>query len=272
MWLDPDTVAALVGSLGLAFILLTTAVWRTRRRYSGYARWTVAGPLLLISLFLANLRPDVPEWFSVIAANALLVLSSILCLEGARQFRGLPPRLGFVYAGGAAAIGAVAFFLYVVPDLNIRGTVMSTWLGVALGLASSVLLRGFVPSMHTMGLRLTGGLFALTAATHAARAVYLLFAPALNDLFALSSVNGAFFLAFFVEVSLFPVGFMLIADDRLVADLKDVRKRMRKADAKVARTRSGSGVARKRPARSRFRRTADCAPGSRAPADRARAA
>src|SRR5262249_24739257 len=159
------------------------AVWRTRRRYSGYGRWTIAGPLLLLSLFLASLRPNAPQWLSVVVANGVLVLASILCLEGARQVRGLAPRRGFVYASGAAASGGVAFFLYVVPDLNIRVIVMSAWLGLVLGLASIILLRGGMPA-STLGLRLTGGLFALTAATHVARAVYLLFAPGLNDLFA----------------------------------------------------------------------------------------
>jgi PAS domain S-box-containing protein len=255
MWLDPDTVAAIVGSLGLAFILLTIAVWRTRRRYSGYGRWTIAGPLLLLSLFLASLRPNAPQWLSVVTANGVLVLASILCLEGARRCRGLEPRRGVVYASGAAAVGGVAFFLYVVPALNIRAMVMSTWLGIVLGRAAIVLLRGDPP---TLGLRLTGGLFALTAATHVARAVYLLFVPGLNDLFALSSVNGAFFLAFFVEVSLFPVGFMLIADDQLVSDLKDVRKRMRRADAKVAHAREAEAVLRE--SDRQFRTLANAAP------------
>jgi signal transduction histidine kinase len=246
MWLDLHTVAALVGSLGLAFILLTIAVWRTRRRYSAYSRWTIAGPVLLLALFLAILRPNVPDLISVVAANALLALSSILCLEGAREFRGLTPRNYFVYAGAVATIGAVAFFLYVIPDLTIRATIMSTWLGLTLGLASVILLRGNVPSPYTLGVKLTGGLFALTAATHLARAVYLLLAPPLTDPFALSSLNGAFFLVLFVELSLFPVGFMLIADDRLASDLIDVRKRMRRADAKVARAREAEAVLRER--------------------------
>ena len=257
MSLDPHTVAAIVGSLGLAFILLTIAVWRTRRRYSGYGRWTIAGPLLLVSLFLASLRPHAPQWLTVVAANAILVLASILCLEGARQFRGLAPRRAFVYASGATAIGGVAFFLYVVPDLNIRGTMMSIWLALVLGRAAIVLLRSGVPT-PTLGLRLTGGLFALTAATHVARVGYLLFAPGLDDLFALSGTHGAFFLVFFVEVSLFPVGFMLIADDQLVSDLKDVRKRMRRADAKVAHAREAEAVLRE--SDRQFRKLANAAP------------
>jgi len=258
MWLDLHTVAALVGSLGLAFILLTIAVWRTRRRYSGYFRWTIAGPLLLLSLFLAILRPNAPELITVVAANALLALSSILCLEGAREFRGLVPQNDFVYAGAAVTIGALAFFLYVVPDLTIRATIMSTWLGLVLALASIVLLRGNVPSPYSLGMRMTGGVFALTAATHLARAVYLVFAPPLTDPFALSSFNGAFFLVLFVEMSLFPVGFMLIADDRLASELNNVRKRMRRADAKVARTREAEAVLRE--SDRQFRTLANAAP------------
>jgi PAS domain S-box-containing protein len=135
--------------------------------------------------------------------------------------------------------------------------VMSIWLALVLGGAALILLKGGVPA-STLGLRLTGGLFALTAATHVARAVYVFFAPGVNDLFALSSVNGAFFLAFFVEVSLFPVGFMLIADDQLVSDLKDVRKRMRRADAKVAHAREAEAVLRE--SDRQFRTLANAAP------------
>src|SRR5262249_39357647 len=154
MWLDPHTVAAIVGSLGLAFILVTIAVWRIRRRYSGYGRWTIAGPLLLLSLFLASLRPNAPQWLTVVAANAAVVLASILCLEGARQFKGLAPRSAFVYASGGAAIGGLAFFLYIIPDLDSRAIVMSIWLGLVLGYAAMVLLRGGVPT--SLGLQLTG--------------------------------------------------------------------------------------------------------------------
>jgi PAS domain S-box-containing protein len=257
MWLEPRTVAAIVGSLGLAFTLLTIAVWQMRRRYPGYGRWTIAGPFLLFSLFLSNLRPNAPDWISVVAANAVLALASILCLEGAREFRGLPPRSAFVYTGGAATIGGVAFFLYVVPDLNIRAALMSTWVGLVLALASLILLRG-LPTEHTLGLRLTGSLFALTAATHVARVVYLLFGPPLNDLFALSSVNGALFLALFAQVSLFPIGFILLADERLISELKDVQKRMRRADAKAARAREAEAVLRE--SDRQFRTLANAAP------------
>jgi hypothetical protein len=52
----------------------------------------------------------------------------MLYLEGAREFRRLPPHSWFVYAGGVATIGAVTFFVYFVPNQNSRAAVMSGWM------------------------------------------------------------------------------------------------------------------------------------------------
>jgi hypothetical protein len=94
MQLDPHTVAAVAGSLGLVLVLVTTtAVWWTRGRYPGYGRCTIAGPMLLLSLFLLCLRPKAPARVNMVAANTVLAVASILS------------RSWLVYAGGVLAIG-----------------------------------------------------------------------------------------------------------------------------------------------------------------------
>jgi PAS domain S-box-containing protein len=257
MRLDPRTAVTIGVLLLLVFTVFAAAIWWTRRRYPGYSRWTLAGLLLLLSLFLLSLRPNAPDWISIVSANALLVLASILYLEGAREFRGLPPRVWLSYAGGAVVIGTLAFFRYVVPNLNARAAVMSTFLGVVSLLVSLTLLRG-IPRAHTFGLRLTGSIFALCAATNIVRAVYCAFGPPIGDLFALSGANGAFFLGIAAQMTLFSVGFILLADERVVSDLMEAKERVRRADAEVAQRREAEAVLRE--SERQFRILANAAP------------
>jgi PAS domain S-box-containing protein len=243
MRLDPRIAVAIGALLLLVFTLFATAIWWTRRTYPGYTRWTVAGLLLLLSLFLLSLRPNAPAWITIVGANGLIVLASILYLEGAREFRGLPPRVWLAYAWGVVVIGTLAFFCYIVPNLNVRAAVVSTFLGVVSLLISLTLLRG-IPPAHTFGLRLTGSIFALCAATNVVRAVYCAFGPPIDDLFALSGANGAFFLGIAAQMSLFSIGFILLADERVISDLMEARERVRRADAEVAQRREAEAVLR----------------------------
>jgi hypothetical protein len=90
------------------------------------------------------------------------------------------PRSWLAFAGGAAAIGAVAFFLYVVPNMNARVGVISTFLGIVMALATIILLRR-IPPAHRFGQTFTGAMFALCAATLLARALYCYLGPPMGD-------------------------------------------------------------------------------------------
>jgi PAS domain S-box-containing protein len=222
MQLDPHMATMVV--MGLVFTGLATLVLWTGRRYPGYRRWLWVGPLNVLALFLLNLRPRAPDWVSMVVANAVLVLASIFHLEGAHEFRRLPARRRLVYTGGVAAIGGVAFFLYIVPNLNARAAIISTFLAVVF-MGSSIALLAASPPMHGLGLRLTSTLSGLCAATNIVRAVYCSFGPPLANVFALSGLNGALFLLISVQVSLLPIGYILIADERIIRDLREAKER-----------------------------------------------
>src|SRR5262252_6893686 len=132
MRFDPAAVMTAFGVMWLLLSMVSATVWWTRRhrRHPGFGRWTFAGLVLLVALFLLTLRPNAPEWISMVCANALLALASIFCLEGARDFRGRLHRRWATYAAGIATIGLHAFFLYVAPNLNARAVVMSGFIGV----------------------------------------------------------------------------------------------------------------------------------------------
>jgi len=257
MQLDPRTVVIVFGVMWLTFSVLAAAVWWTRRGYRGFGRWATAGPAVMLSLFLAGLRPHAPDWVTVVCANAVLTLAVILLFEGARELRGQPPRAGLVYAAGLVTIGTLAFFLYVVPSLNARATVMSTFVAVDLLLTAKALLRA-IPRGQGFGLQVTGYIFLICSATHAARAVYCALGPRVDDVLALSGASGAFFMALAAETALLPVGFMLVAHDQVVSDLNDAAERASKASTEVKRRREAEAVLRE--SERRFRMLSDAAP------------
>jgi PAS domain S-box-containing protein len=256
MHVAPSTVMTLLGVLGLLVTGLATLLWWTRRSYPGFGRWATAGPLAALSLFLLRLRPNVPDWVSMVGANAVLVFASVLYVEGARQLRGRPPRSGLVHAGGVLTVASYAFFFYVVRSANGRAAVMSAFMGVVLLLAAITLLRP-IHAARSFGLWLTAGLFALCGAIHLVRAMYCSLGPPLTGLF-LSGVQGALDFGTAVPMSLFPIGFLLLADERVLSDLIVAKERVWRADAEVARQREAEAVLRE--SERQFRTMANAAP------------
>ena len=219
MQLDPRTLVTVAVLLGLLFGLRSAAIWRTGRAYPGYSRWAVATLFVVIGLCLSSLRPLAPDWISIVSANTFIVISSILYLEGAREFRSFPPRVWLVYAAGVVAVAAVAFFDYVVPSLNARVAVMSLFIGTALILASVRLLEN-IPPGRKFAIRLIGALFSLSAAVLIVRGLYFVFAPPGRDVFALSTINSAFYAGTLLSVTGFTLGFHLLADERVMLELQ----------------------------------------------------
>src|SRR5215469_13960929 len=164
MRLDPGTMLTVTMLLVLLFTLLVAAIWWTRSTLPGYGRWSAAGLLLVASPLLALLRPLASDWVSVVSANAVLSIGSILYMEGARLFRGLRPRLWPIYVTGAAAMAVLWYFDFITPNVNARIFAISLFLAIVLTLASITLLKD-MPAGHKFGLTLTGGMFALCAGT-----------------------------------------------------------------------------------------------------------
>jgi PAS domain S-box-containing protein len=257
MQFDPRTAAVTIAIVWLAVSALSAAAWWTRRRYDGFGRFAIAGPGTVLALLLLSLRHIAPDWVSVLGANGLLLWASLLYLEGARAFRGLPPHRWSVSAGGLATIGIVALFTYVVPTLNGRAAAMSAYLAIVSQLAAVTLLRA-VPPGRVLGLRVTGSAFALCGATHVVRAAYFAFGPRFDDVAALSGAAGPLFALIVAEMSVFPVGLMLAVHERMTADLKEATEQARTADAEVARQREAESVLRE--SERRFRAMSDTSP------------
>ena len=166
-------------------------------------------------------------------ANTLLAAAAILSLEAIREFRSAPPTVWPLYAAGGLTILVIVFFDYVVPSVNARISALSLFLAIIAILCSVTLLKE-MPAGRRFGMTFTGGMFAIWALTHVARAIYFYFASAASSLFAPSWINGAFILGASLGVVCCSVGFVLMTDERVMIDLQDAKSQAIRTNQELA--------------------------------------
>src|SRR5580658_10135998 len=192
MQLDNRTL--IVSSLLVTAVLslLDILIWRTRNTFPGFGRWAVAHALFAPTLLLFSLRSILTDWWTMTAANTLAVITTILVLEAAREFRGLPPRVWQAYVGGACGLAIILYFRYVMNSLNVRVLVAALTMGAIGVLAAKALLTN-VPEDQKVGMQYTGWLMALCAILQMWRGIYIFLEPPITDLFAPTRLNAAAF-------------------------------------------------------------------------------
>jgi two-component system, cell cycle sensor histidine kinase and response regulator CckA len=255
MHVSEPALVAVTAFLFVIWALRGAMIWRVQRNYPGHSRWTGAGLLILAAMCLFNMWPLISGGLFIAAANTMVVIAPILYLEGAREFRGLPPRNWFGYAACAAVIAAVFYFDYAAPSLHLRVYLVSSFMGIVFTLASIQLLKGSAPG-HRRRTTFTGCMFALCGAVIMARAIYFyLEQPSSNSP---SGINGAFFVAILVSVGGISLGIALLADERAKSDLANAKEEASRAIAEAAERRRSEALLRE--SEERFRSLADTAP------------
>ena len=220
MHLDNRTVVVVSIFITLILGLLTALVWRTRKTYPGFGRWTIGNLLVPLGLVLLSLRGILPDWVTIVLANTSSILAAILFLEGTREFRGMRPRLASAYFGGGFTTLALIYFRYAVDDINARIVTISLVLGIYSLCCAATLLKD-MPAGCKPSMAFTGTVFAVVGAADLIRAIYFLNHPPLAELFAPSLLNAVFFLNLGAASIAWSFGFLLLTNDRLVMDLKD---------------------------------------------------
>lgn len=224
MQLDNRTIAVVSIFITLILGLLTAFVWRTRKTYPGFGRWTLGNLLVPVCLLLLSSRGTLPDWITIVLANTCSILASILFLEGTREFRGLRPRVTFTYLAGGITVLAVVYFRYGNNNINTRIVAVSLCLGILSLCTGGTLLKnmtaGCKPSMM-----FAGSVFMVLGTANLTRAIYFFNHAPLPGLFAPSLLNGAFFVNLAAASIAWSFGFLLLTNDRLVMDLKGAESR-----------------------------------------------
>ena len=212
MPLDTHTLIVVAIFVVLVPGLMGALIWRSTIVYPG--RWVLGNLSAACALILLLLRGAVPDWISIVLANALAIVAALAFFQGIQRFRGLPIAWWPECTMSALAIAGVAYFRYLNDNIDARIVVMSAALG-GIGIACGVILLKDMPRERRMGLTVTGLLFLLGGAFHLLRgADALIFAP-VTSLFDRSASNNVFFLFISVAAVSWSLGFIVITSEVL---------------------------------------------------------
>lgn len=120
--LDARTLVAITFLVALVPSAIGALVWQTKRSYPG--RWVLGNVLAAIAAGLLALRGTLPDWLSIVVANALIIAAGIAFLQGFRRFRGLPVRWWPECVIAALTLAAMIWFRYVNNNINARILIM----------------------------------------------------------------------------------------------------------------------------------------------------
>lgn len=125
MTLDFRTLLIVHVLVSVALALLMVVFWRSHRSTPGLAHWTLGACLIGVATIFGTLRGFIPEFFTIVVANAMGVAGMAAMWIGIRLFYGRSASWG----GALWVVAGVALFLalqtYVVDDIQSRIVVIS---------------------------------------------------------------------------------------------------------------------------------------------------
>jgi signal transduction histidine kinase len=218
--------------------LLDILIWRMRTTFPGFGRWAIAHALFTPTLLLFGLRMILPDWITIVVANIIATTLTLIVIEAAREFRGLPPRTWQAYAAGALNLALILFFRYATDILNVRILVASLFMGGAVLFAAKVLLTD-IPKDQAIGMKYTGWLLVACGLLQIWRGIYYFMQPPMADFFLPTKVNAISFVGMAVALTGVSFGVIVMSGERLMSDLRNSERQTAKANFELNRLRRG---------------------------------
>lgn len=226
MQIDIRTLTLLLGlALALQFVSLTIQYILNRSR-PGLGWWLCATGLGALG-FATNILRDHPVLGPtfILAGNAFFFGGCCAILIGTRRFFGRPAGLGPVLAVWAMLVLVAAAFIWVLDCLTCR------WVNASLGvgLLSLAVARDFLrfrTADHRGAAIFLAATFGLSAAFFTARGLQPVFGPAISDFFSPSGMQVATYMVTLAASSLYTYGFIILVNQRLLAENRDAVRNM----------------------------------------------
>ncbi len=224
MHLDNRTLAIVALFTALFLGILGLLISKTRRTYPGFGRWTAGNLAMAVYLLLFGFRGLMPDFLSLVCANAIAILAAILFLEGIREFCGLRARHWPAVVGGGLIFAAVIYFHYVTPNIGARVLALSLYLSM-LGVLSAKTLLMDLPAGRRLGLLVTTGSYLFFGLLQLIRGVYVYVHGSQGGPFYVSPFNTIFSLGSVIIIVGWSFGFLIMTTDRLIVDLREAERR-----------------------------------------------
>ena len=229
-FLDPRTVIF----IGIVTYIICTVVivllWRNSRKgFAGTAFWAADFAFQTAALILIVLRGTVPDWMSIVLANAMVMAGAVLGYMGLERFLGKRGPQVQNYLLLAVFTSVHAYFAFIEPSLFARNLNISITLMIICFQCTWLLLIKVEKEMRPMT-RAAGFVFGGYCLVSFFRIAELFIAPQLtNDFFRSGSLDLLFVIAYQMLFILLTYSLVLMVNKYLSMDIRTQEEKFSKA-------------------------------------------
>jgi diguanylate cyclase (GGDEF)-like protein len=219
--LDIRTLSVVLTGTCAILSIVMVLIWRTRRTYDGFGFWTAGNTAYAVGFLLIALRGTIPNLFTIVLANVLIVSAAALYLEGTRRFRSVAGCKVLCISLVVALAASISYFTYGSNNVGMRIILVSLFVALFYALNAWELLGNAPPDLRFYWF--TGSLFAIYSLFMVVRGLLTAFAPGPQDLYAHNLIQTLTFLVPLLLGVAWTFGFVMLNSERLELDLKSAQ-------------------------------------------------
>ena len=221
--IDPRTAIVLISAMSTLMALVLHALKRSYPpSVRGLGTWSKALLVIVVGGILAASSGNLPDFFTTALPNFLLCWGVFLLYAGTQRFHGLRPRTWHWLGVVSAVVLATMWFTWIDPNYAARLRLVAALLGVMFGVHAWLIVQ---QGMGSFSRWLTVGALTYIAVVQVVRVVTTFFWPTGDTILNATPQHTLFIASFSVSVLLFSVGAVLMAGDRLRAELEHLATR-----------------------------------------------
>lgn len=218
MSFDPRTIVFIIIISTFLMSISLFSVWKVYfSRIIGVRHWAVAVFLQSIGWTFYAFRGYIPDFFSIIGANTLIVVSLALFFNVLARFLNKKFSAFLAYIPVISSVVLMSYFTYVVPDIVMRIVVQSASSAVLMFASCYIILdQKEKPNSHLF----TALIFALSGIILIGRIIGypLNIFVAAQSIFARNILQDISYISFYITAFMLTFGFILMSNDRYIIE------------------------------------------------------
>jgi hypothetical protein len=206
---------SMAAASAIASVVLGLLWHQNRHRFEGVGLWLTHHILLATAVSLIALRTRIPDLFSIVVANFLLIGGVFILLVGLERFFGTrgPRGPNSILLSAFAALHV--YFTYIQPSISARETNVALGILVFASQCAWLLFQKASPEMQQMAKRV-GTVFLGFSLVSVIWAIEAFFAPPAGALLKPFTLNTLIVLAYGILIVMLAFGLILLVNSRLL--------------------------------------------------------
>lgn len=226
-FIDIRTLSFVSSIISLVLCICMIYISKTRKTYNGFTQWTVAAILYSVGMVFLSLRGILPDFISIIGANALIIAGSAAIAYGLELFTNSARRMWLYVFLIISMILLCLYFTYSSPDVSARIIIISTIIAILYGY-SGHLVHTYVPRLINDRNRFLVVVFSLQAIWSGLRVIHAFFiGNTITEYINVAGFFGITVFVFFCGNILMIIGLIVLNFQKVEFDLRAATEEVR---------------------------------------------